>query len=66
MTDNQGEDQDRREPGLDVAQERPIVISGLDEEAGVPVERPNVSPTDDAALRMQQQKPRGEPEDEDG
>lgn len=65
MTDNQGEQRGQERAGADEAQDRRIVISGLDEEGG-PAERSNVSPIDDAALRMQQQKPRGEPEDEDG
>jgi len=43
-----------------------IVISGLDEPEVQPGAPANASPTDEAILRLQNQRARGEPEDEDG
>lgn len=49
--------------GQDAAE---IVISGLDEQEEQPGEPANASPTDEAIGRLQNQRARGEPEDEDG
>ena len=43
-----------------------IVISGLDEPERQPGDFANASPTDEAIGRLQRQRARGEPEDEDG
>ncbi|WP_424949529.1 hypothetical protein [Deinococcus sp.] len=43
-----------------------IVISGLDEPEAREGENGNVSPIDEAVQRLQSQRARGEPEDEDG
>ena len=52
---------------LDPAKDAPrIVISGLDEPEAQEGEATNASPTDEAVHRLQSQRARGEPEDEDG
>jgi hypothetical protein len=46
-----------------------IVISGLDDQGqpgAAAAQSGNISPTDEAVQRLQNQKERGEPEDEDG
>jgi hypothetical protein len=45
-----------------------IVISGLDDQGqgAASAQGGNISPTDGAVQRLQNQKERGEPEDEDG
>ena len=62
MTNNPG----RTDVGAGSEEAPRIVISGLDELEEREGEAINASPTDQAIERLQRQRERGEPEDEDG
>ncbi len=62
-SDTEGKTTGLEESGHEAAE---IVISGLDEPEGQPSDPANASPTDEAIHRLQNQRARGEPEDEDG
>ncbi|WP_407568937.1 hypothetical protein [Deinococcus altitudinis] len=62
-SDTEGKRQGLQESGQETAE---IVISGLDEPEGQANDPVNPSPTDEAIQRLQNQRVRGEPEDEDG
>ncbi len=62
-TETEGKTSGLAESGQATAE---IVISGLDEPDGQPSDPVNPSPTDEAVQRLQSQRARGEPEDEDG